>query len=80
MHTVTLVEADYQVELDDEFWRAGVIANARTASVEMEITGGAHRLTLWSTGAALLVSRIIVDLGGVRESLLGPPPSIFIPR
>ena len=80
MHTVTLVEADYQVELDDEFWRAGVIANARTAFVEMEITSGAHRLTLWSTGAALLVSRIIVDLGGVRESLLGPPPSIFIPR
>ncbi len=78
---VTLVEGGYHVELDDEFWRDGVIANARTASVDIEIEKpGAHQLTLWSTGSAVMVTRIIVDLGGVRESVLGPPASRFIGR
>jgi len=76
--TLPIVEAGYTVELDDEFWRSGVIANARMVSVNLPITKtGPHTIKVWLTSVGVVVERIIVDLGSVRPSTLGPPQSPY---
>ncbi|HZJ88922.1 MAG TPA: hypothetical protein VFC80_07200, partial [Sphaerochaeta sp.] len=81
IHTAVVVAADYQVELDDPFWQNGVIANKRGATISIEIAeAGAKQLKIYTPSDGLLIERIICDLGGVRESILGPPTSRFIDR
>ncbi|KAF2226029.1 hypothetical protein BDZ85DRAFT_74493 [Elsinoe ampelina] len=38
-------------------------------------TAGAHRVNLWLLEPGLVVQKVVVDLGGVRVSYLGPPES-----
>ena len=39
------------------------------------VTSGAHVLNLWAGGPGVVFQKIIVDLGGVRKSYLGPSES-----
>ena len=39
---------------------------------------GEHRLSLWIMEPGLVVQKIVVDLGGVRSSYLGPPESMVV--
>lgn len=39
------------------------------------IKSGAHVLNLWAGGPGVVFQKIVVDLGGVRKSYLGPPES-----
>jgi hypothetical protein len=37
---------------------------------------GAHVLKIWMITPGVVLQRIVIDAGGVRESYLGPPESV----
>jgi len=38
---------------------------------------GQHILKVWMVDSGVVIDKIIIDIGGVRESYLGPPESLF---
>ncbi|KAI1636350.1 hypothetical protein F4809DRAFT_641605 [Biscogniauxia mediterranea] len=46
-----------------------------------EVAGeGAYTLRVWGLAPSVIVQKIVVDLGGVRRSYLGPPESFLVGR
>ncbi|KAI1840674.1 hypothetical protein JX266_013136 [Neoarthrinium moseri] len=41
---------------------------------------GAYKLRVWGLAPSVIVQKVIVDLGGVRSSYLGPPESFLVGR
>ncbi|KAK9416387.1 hypothetical protein SUNI508_01804 [Seiridium unicorne] len=41
---------------------------------------GAYKLRVWGLAPSVIVQKVIVDLGGVRPSYLGPPESFLVGR
>ncbi|KAI4597249.1 hypothetical protein KJ359_004762 [Pestalotiopsis sp. 9143b] len=41
---------------------------------------GAHTLRVWGLAPSVVVQKVVVDLGGVRPSYLGPPESFLVGR
>ncbi|KAL2260100.1 hypothetical protein VTK26DRAFT_6004 [Humicola hyalothermophila] len=41
---------------------------------------GAYKLRVWALMPGIIVQRVVVDLGGVRESYLGPPEAFLVGR
>lgn len=41
---------------------------------------GAYTLRIWSLLPSIIVQKIVIDLGGMRESYLGPPESFLVGR
>ncbi|KPM41001.1 hypothetical protein AK830_g5530 [Neonectria ditissima] len=61
----------------DSVW--GLRGNYTTSS--FEVPGeGAYTLRVWALLPNLIIQKIVVDLGGVRESYLGPPESFLVGR
>lgn len=57
-------------------WRDSVINGARVSTVNLgKVDKGAHTLNLWLLEPGTTVHRVVVDLGGVKSSYLGPPES-----
>lgn len=59
----------------DGVW--GKTTNLTTSSFEVP-QEGAYTLRIWALMPSLIVQKIIVDLGGVRPSYLGPPQSFLL--
>lgn len=58
----------------------GMVANAamtNTTTHNISETG-AHTLDLWLLEPGLVVQKLVLDLGGVRDSYLGPPESTIV--
>lgn len=57
-------------------WEDSVVNGARVVSTNIgKVDPGKHELTLWLLEPGTVIHRIVVDLGGVKSSYLGPPES-----
>jgi hypothetical protein len=59
--------------VSDGVW--GVSSGNSTTTTHNLQTTGAHTLKIWAVEPGVIFQKIIVDLGGVRASYLGPPES-----
>jgi hypothetical protein len=59
----------------DGVWRGAYTTSS--FSVERE---GAYKLRIWALMPGVVVQKVVVDLGGVRPSYLGPPESFLVGR
>jgi hypothetical protein len=61
-------------------WNDGVLRNAVWTSTELALTKpGLHTLKLWMVDAGVVLDKIVIDLGGLRPSYMGPPETRLAP-
>lgn len=59
-----------------EWWNVSVTDRVKKKTVMIDIPeGGNHTLKYWMMDPGVVLQKIVVDMGGVRESYLGPPES-----
>ncbi|KAH7384016.1 hypothetical protein DE146DRAFT_681121 [Phaeosphaeria sp. MPI-PUGE-AT-0046c] len=57
-------------------WNDAVVNGARVLSTNIgKIEAGKHELSLWLLEPGTVVQRMVINLGGVKSSYLGPPES-----
>ncbi|MGB2870193.1 MAG: glycosyl hydrolase 115 family protein [Bacteroidota bacterium] len=73
---VTLVPGNYRAQNGNRDWENAVANNGRTPTTTHAIGfPGYHTLKIWMVDPAVALEKIVVDLGGVKPSYLGPPES-----
>lgn len=73
---ITLVPADYNARNGNRDWEKSVSDNARFSTSMHNIgTPGYHTLKIWMVDPGVVLQKIIVNTGGLRDSYLGPPES-----
>jgi hypothetical protein len=61
-----------------EGWDDLVIEQVWSRQVALSGGAGAHTLQYWANKPGMVLEKIVIDLGGLRESLLGPPFSRIV--
>ena len=57
-------------------WAKNVMDEARTVSAKVQIpSAGYHTLKVWMIDPGITIQKIVIDLGGLKPSYLGPPES-----
>lgn len=57
-------------------WEKNVKDEARTVSAKVQIpSAGYHTLKVWMVDPGITIQKIVLDLGGLKPSYLGPPES-----
>jgi hypothetical protein len=59
-------------------WGAAVASERWESRTEWQIGPGEHSLVIALLDVGLVLKRVVVDFGGVRESGLGPPGTVWI--
>lgn len=59
-------------------WKTAVQNAGYSYTTKHAVTAGSHVLNLWAVEPGVVFQKIVVDLGGVRTSYLGPPESIRV--
>ena len=78
--TVTLVPPDYIAQHGNMDWEKCVGDNARLVRTMHTLTKpGYHTLELWMVDPGVVLEKLVVNLGGVKPSYLGPPESYWRP-
>jgi hypothetical protein len=78
---LTLVPADYKAQNGNLDWEKVVADNARTAYFTQTLARpGYHTLKYWMVDPGVVLQKIVVNLGGVKPSYLGPPESFHQQR
>ena len=74
--TVTLVPEGFIAQNGNRDWEKTVRDNARQAVTPFAIAApGYHTLKVWMVDPGVVVQKLVVDLGGMKPSYLGPPES-----
>lgn len=75
---VDIVPQGFDARNGNREWEESVRNSARTIRSDHELqTSGYHTLRIWMVDPAVVLEKIVVDLGGVKPSYLGPPESFF---
>jgi hypothetical protein len=73
---VTLVPRTFIAQHGNMEWEKVVGDNARLSSTAHTLAApGYHTLKIWMVDPGVVLQKIVVDCGGVRQSYLGPPES-----
>ncbi len=73
---IDIVAADFDARNGNREWEESVKDASRTVrSIHSLPAPGLHTLKVWMVDPAVVLQKIVVDLGGVRPSYLGPPQS-----
>ena len=65
----------YTLGTDPTGWTDAVNGNSWISSSTVDINAGSHVLKVWALEPGVVFEKIVIDLGGVRSSYLGPPES-----
>ncbi len=77
---ITLVPENYNAQNRNADWERSVSDNMRKGYSEHEITAaGYHTLKIWMIDPGVVLQKIVVNTGGVKDSYLGPPESFYRP-
>ena len=77
---VTLVPQGYQAQNRNPAWEKSVADNAHYGKSKHTIAQpGYHTLKIWMVDPAVVMQKLVVDLGGLKPSYLGPPESFHAP-
>jgi hypothetical protein len=75
---VTLVPQDYIAQHGNMDWEKYVGDNARHARTTHTLTKpGYHTLRIWMVDPGVVLEKLVVNLGGLKPSYLGPPESYY---
>ncbi|KAL2834706.1 hypothetical protein BJY01DRAFT_259440 [Aspergillus pseudoustus] len=63
-------------------WQTAVIANGWTSTITLDgaVGVGAHDLSVWLLEPGVVLQKIVLDMGGYKASVLGPPESLRVGR
>jgi hypothetical protein len=76
---VTLVPEGYQAQNRNAAWEKSVGDNAHYGKSRHTIAAaGYHTLKVWMVDPAVVMQKLVVDLGGLRPTYLGPPESFHV--
>ncbi|HVU22525.1 MAG TPA: glycosyl hydrolase 115 family protein, partial [Opitutus sp.] len=74
--TVTIVPAGYNAGNGNRDWEKVVADNARIVHSEHTLAQpGYHTLKFWMVDPGVVLTKLVVDCGGLKPSYLGPPES-----
>jgi len=75
---IEIVPPGFDARNGNREWEDSVRNAARTVRSTHELSGiGYHTLKFWMVDPSVVLEKIVVDLGGVHPSYLGPPESYF---
>lgn len=75
---VTLVPAKFDAANSNRDWEKTVGDNARfSTSKHLIVNSGYHTLKIWMVDQGVVLQKLMVDLGGLKPSYLGPPESYY---
>jgi hypothetical protein len=73
---VTLVPQGYSAQNGNRDWETTVKDNARYSHSSFTLAAsGYHTLKIWMLDPGVVLQKLVVNLGGLRQSYLGPPES-----
>ncbi len=73
---VDIVPADFDARNGNREWEESVKDASRTVRTALTLpASGWHTLKVWMVDPGVVLEKIVVDLGGVKPSYLGPPQS-----
>jgi hypothetical protein len=65
---------DFNERTEGPRWAQNVQRNAAINSTKHKITSaGSHTLRIWTVDPGVVIDKIVIDVGGLKESYLGPP-------
>ncbi len=74
--TVVLVPQKTQVGEGTHVWEKAVAANARYGISKHHLAQpGVHVLKIWAIDPGVVLTKLVLDFGGLKPSYLGPPES-----
>ena len=77
---ITLVPRGYKAQNGNRDWEKSVGDNAHTSRSKHALAKpGYHTLKVWMVDPAVVLQKLIVNLGGLKPSYLGPPESTRLP-
>jgi hypothetical protein len=73
---ITAVPKEFNAQNGNREWEKCVMDNARFVRANLMVnSAGYHTLKIWMIDPGIVLEKIVINTGGVRQSYLGPPES-----